>query len=298
MSASHEVSVIIPAFNESSALAGTIEAVRRTFHSAGVTHEIVVVDDGSTDTTAEVARSCGATVVTHPENLGYGAALKSGITHARYGWIAITDADGTYPAEEFVALLKHVPAFDMVVGARTGSRYAGGIFKRVGRWFFKWLAEYVTGRHIPDINSGMRIFRRDFVLAQFRHISSGFSFTTTLTLSMMLESMCVKYVPVPYRSRVGNSHVRYWRDSLRAAQIIFQAIAWYNPIKLYLLLGATALVLSVIGAALAAWSPAGSFSIFLVWAGCMGVLLAFAMGMLAYVLRTMASTGKAPADHS
>jgi glycosyltransferase involved in cell wall biosynthesis len=288
MSGSVNVSVVIPAYNESGAIGEAIRLVRRTFEKAAVTHEIIVVDDGSSDNTAQIAADAGAIVLRHPENLGYGASLKTGIKRARFAWIAITDADGTYPVAEFPLLLKHVPAFDMVVGSRTGSSFRGGVFKRIGRMFFKHFSQFVTGRRIPDINSGMRVFRRDFVLSQMNLISSGFSFTTTLTLSMMLEGQFVKYEPISYYPRIGRSHVRYLRDTLRATQIIVQAVLWYNPVKLFLLYAIAGFLVSLLLALAVVWLCAYTTALVLLWAGLMSGIVLIAIGSLGYIVRAAA----------
>lgn len=280
-----KISVVIPAHNEQTAVAATIKTVHKVFSDNGIATEIIVVDDGSGDSTASVAEQEGATVVRHPENLGYGAALKTGIRHASNDWVAITDADGTYPVEEFPRLLEHVPIFDMVVGARTGKHYHGGPVKRVARVFFRWFSQFVTGRRIPDINSGMRVFRRDFVLSEWDYISSGFSFTTTLTLSMMLSGLFVKYVPVRYSDRVGKSHVRYWTDTIRSAQLIVQAGVWYNPIKIALLLCTLSLFATFVAAAATFLLPAYRVTISVLWGGILVCLILFAFGAHAYICR-------------
>jgi glycosyltransferase involved in cell wall biosynthesis len=292
------VSIVIPAYNEQAAISATIDTVRNVFESHGVKTEVIVVDDGSSDATADIAAGCGATVVRHPENLGYGAALKSGIRCAAHEWIAITDADGTYPADEFPRLLEYVPTFDMVVGARTGKHYHGGLTKRLARFLFRWFSEFVTGRVIPDINSGMRIFRRDFVVSEWEYISSGFSFTTTLTLSMMLSSMFVKYVPIQYNVRVGKSHVRYWRDTLRSAQLIIQVGVWYNPIKIALLLCLSAAAVSLIAGAVVCSLPWLAAPAIILWVGFLCCLLLFALGAHAYICRHIPTAMGSRAIHA
>ena len=289
------LTLIIPAYNEEKAVADVIRSSRNVLSQMGINHEIIVVDDGSSDETAEVARMAGAVVVTHPHNLGYGAALKSGIMQAQYDWIAIVDADGTYPIDEFSALLQYIPTFDMVVGARTGEHYWGSFLKQPTRSAFLWLGEFVTGTHIPDINSGMRIFRKEIALRHFERISSGFSFTTTLTLAMTLEGCFVKYVPISYHPRTGKSHIHPLRDTLRAGQIIVQAILYYNPIKLFLIIALFAVVLSFSTAALTLLVGPHPF-LFLVWAGLALALLFFAFGLLADAIRTRNSGGMSSAS--
>lgn len=229
------VSVVIPAFEEERAVGAVLAEVRRVLTDAGIEHELLVVDDGSADRTADVAGAGGAVVISHPENQGYGRSLKTGITHARHDLIAITDADGTYPPQCLPGLIRLADRYHMVVGQRTGRVYSGGPGKRLGRIIFRGLAEFAAGRRIPDINSGARVFRRSEILPFFPSISTGFSFTTTATLVYLLNGMFVGYVPIDYHPRTGHSKVRYFRDTLRAVQIVVEAILRYNPIKVFLL---------------------------------------------------------------
>ena len=232
------VSVIIPAFNEASAIGPVVARVQRVLEQASIPVEVLVVDDGSTDGTADAATAEGATVVSHPENAGYGRSLKTGILRATHDLIAITDADGTYPVERLPELLALADRFDMVVGQRTGPAYLGNTAKRLARMMFRLIGEFAAGRKIPDINSGLRVFRRSQIVPFFPHISSGFSFTTTATLVYMLSGLFVHYVPIDYHPREGRSKVRYLRDTLRAFQIVVEAILRCNPIKVFLLLAA------------------------------------------------------------
>ena len=157
------ISVVIPAFNKAGAIRRTVEDV----HAAlGATeHEILVVDDGCTDATAEQAAAAGARVVPHLYNMGYGAALKTGIRAARFDTIAITDADGTYPNNELPRLISEMQrGFSMVVAARTGQHYRESVVKTPLRSVLKWLVEFTTGSRIPDVNSGLRVLSRTEVM--------------------------------------------------------------------------------------------------------------------------------------
>jgi glycosyltransferase involved in cell wall biosynthesis len=231
------LTVVIPALNEAKAIVDTIDRMRKVLEDAAIVHEIIVVNDGSSDETGTLARSRGVRVIDHPSPGGYGLSLKDGILVAKYDLIAITDADGTYPCERIPDLVKLVydDGFDMAVGARTGAEYRGTFVKMPARRVFLWLSEYATGRKIDDINSGLRVFRKEIVLRYIGTISNGFSFTTTITLAAMLNGYFVKYTPIEYFKRVGKSHVKYVRDSLRSLQIITESILYYNPLKLFLL---------------------------------------------------------------
>ncbi|MFP6674849.1 MAG: glycosyltransferase family 2 protein [Pirellulaceae bacterium] len=248
------VTVVIPAFNEEGSICEVITSLREALEKADIESEILVVVDGATDATAARAVEVADRVIEHPQNLGYGRSLKTGILSAKHELIAITDADKTYPPESLPGLIRLADRDHMVVGARTGSFYKGGFFKRIGRWVFKCLSEYATGQRIPDINSGMRVFRKSHIVPFFPVISAGFSFTTTSTLVFLLNGLTLHYEPIAYRHRVGRSKVRHLSDSIRALQIIVEAILRCNPIKVFLLLAAPFFVTSLLTfAAFAVW---------------------------------------------
>lgn len=232
------VSVVIPAYNEEASIASVVGAIRKHLAARNIRHEIVIVVDGATDNTEAMARAHADRVIVHPQNLGYGQSLKSGIVAARYELIAITDADQTYPADRLPDLIDLAETHDMVVGARTGPTYRGSMTKVLGRFVFRHLSQFSAGRSIPDINSGMRVFRRSMITRFLPVISAGFSFTTTSTLAYMHNQLTVLYVPIDYHKRDGHSKVRHVRDSLRALQIITETILRYNPIKAFILLAA------------------------------------------------------------
>jgi glycosyltransferase involved in cell wall biosynthesis len=207
-------------------------AFRASDHQA----EIIVVDDCSTDDTASRARETMARVIIHPTNKGYGNALLTGVRNASHTWIAITDADGTYPVDLLPRMLDEAISrdLDMYVGARQGKHFDDHLTKRWARSFFKRFTEFVVGQPIPDVNSGLRIIRRDLIAGCASALSGGFSFTTSITIIAFQSGYHVAYRPIEYFARTGKSHVRYGRDTLRALQIIVMTIVLFNPIKLYL----------------------------------------------------------------
>ncbi len=236
-------SVIVPAFNEEKAIALVVDAIRALPHSP----EVIVVDDGSTDATADAARRCNATVIRHPSNAGYGKSIMDGIRMAQNDIIVITDADGTYPIESIPHLIHKIEeGFEMVVGARSGTAYRGSFLKMPARIVLKFLVEFVTGRSIPDINSGLRAFRKSTVMPYFPHLCQGFSFTTTITLIYMLTAKLVTYIPISYSRRIGRSKVRVVRDSLRTLQYVTEVVVTFNPLKFFLLLSILCSVVSVL----------------------------------------------------
>lgn len=274
------ISVVIPAYNEEASIQEVVQHVRRVLGEADIAHEIVVVDDGSLDGTADEARRAGAAVVRHPQNMGYGRSLKTGILAAEHDLIAILDADRSYPVERLPEMIRLADEYHMVVGARTGQFYRGGWVKRAGRIVFRWLSQFAAGQKIPDINSGMRVFRRRHLLPFFPLISAGFSFTTTTTLVYLLNDLFVYHLPIEYHRRTGRSKVHHVRDSLRALQIIVEAILRCNPIKIFLLLAAPFVVagvtFAIVAVVLRSWS-AGVCSL-LAW-GLASML--FGLGSLA-----------------
>ncbi|MGH2369293.1 MAG: glycosyltransferase family 2 protein, partial [Chloroflexota bacterium] len=242
----HGFSVVIPAVNEEAAVGEVVRRVRQVMEAVSEPYEVIVVDDGSTDRTAEEADEAGATVFRHPQNVGYGAGLKTGILQAQYDHIVITDADGTYPIERIPDLIAEAKRFDMVVGARQGKYYRESWLKEPARIGLGALCRWVTGTPIPDVNSGFRVFRTALARQYFHVISQGYSFTTTITLAALSNGYFVKYVPIDYQKRVGKSKVKLLRDIPRTTQIVFQAVVYYNPIKCFLGFALVCLALAVL----------------------------------------------------
>lgn len=231
------LTVVIPAYNEASGIGAVVNRLSTVLTAAGLPFEIIVVDDGSEDGTGDIARQAvGVKVYRHPRNRGYGAALKTGIRRAQYDTIVMTDADGTYPCEavpQLVALF-HKGHHDMVVGSRTGARVAVPLLRRPGKWIIGHLAEYVAGMPIPDINSGLRVLRRDSVLQLLQLLPDGFSFTTTITLAMMANGFSVEYSAIDYYPRVGRSKIRPIQDMLNFVQLILRMALYFAPLKIFI----------------------------------------------------------------
>lgn len=245
------ISLVIPAYNEEDGILDTIAESKAVLSRLEAVEdwEIVVVNDGSQDRTAERLQGLERVrLVNHPHNAGYGRSLKSGITAAAFDTIVITDADLTYPMDALPALLEmYRKGFDMVVAARTGDEYLGSMIKAPLRSVLKWLVEFTSGREIPDINSGLRVFDKRVCSSYFSHLCDTFSFTTSMTLSYMMTGRFVGYFPIPYRERKGKTKVKLFRDALRTLQYIIQASVYYNPLKIFILLAAMALGMSVLG---------------------------------------------------
>jgi glycosyltransferase involved in cell wall biosynthesis len=231
------VTVVIPAFNEGDHVADQVRAVEGVMKTTGWAFEVIVVDDGSADQTAANAASTGVRVLRRKQNRGYGAALKLGIRHARYQWILITDADGTYPVAAIPGILAAAESNQMVVGARTGESVQVPLMRRPAKWFLTRLASYLAGRRLPDINSGLRLMRASLVERYVHLLPDGFSFTTTITLAATCNGHAVEYLPIDYHARLGQSKIRP-RHAYDFALLILRTIVFFNPLKVFIPLGA------------------------------------------------------------
>ncbi len=239
------VSVLIPAYNEEESLTGTVEAIRKY---AGLVKamEIIVINDGSRDRTGEIARTLPVTLIEHETNTGYGSGLKDGLRQAQHEYILIADADGTYPLEDIPRLLAEAPNYAMVVGARTGAVVKVPPLRKPGKWLITRLAEYLSQRKIPDLNSGFRVFRKDVALRFLTLYPDGFSFTTTITLAMLTNHYKVKFIPINYHRRVGKSSIKPLRDFTNFTILIIRICAYFKPLNVFV---PPALVLILAGVA-------------------------------------------------
>lgn len=270
------VSIVMPAHNEEEGIRSSVEDIRTVMDTLGRSYELLVVDDGSSDTTADLAREAGAKVVSLPKNLGYGGALKAGIGRAKHDTIVITDADGTYPADSIPALLDFAGDYDMVVGARLGENVHIPGARRLPKWFLRKLASYLAGQPIPDLNSGLRVIRRSLV-ERFEHLlPSGFSFTTTITLAALSTDTLVHFHPIDYRPRLGSSKVRPFH-AFEFLMLILRTIVFFNPLKVFLPTGA---VLFLVGFGKFLWDLfIGDFSDTVVM-GFLGAVIVWCVGLL------------------
>jgi glycosyltransferase involved in cell wall biosynthesis len=231
------ISIVIPAYNEEGAIVSGVSEIHAVMDGCNYEYEIIVVDDGSTDRTAELARAEGINVISLPENQGYGAALKTGIRRSKYETIVITDADGTYPARHIPELVDQLGEYDMVVGARIGEHVEAPLIRMPAKWVLRKLASYLAGRHIPDLNSGLRVMKKSLIRRFVHLLPAGFSFTTTITLAALCSGSLVKYSPIDYHARIGKSKIRPGH-AFDFTLLIVRTIVYFNPLKVFLPLGA------------------------------------------------------------
>jgi len=227
------ISIVIPAYNEGQSVTDTLSELNTMLSQNGIEAEIIIVDDGSSDNTSDLALRAGARVLRHHNNRGYGASLKTGITAASNDIIAMTDADGTYPFRYIPEMLESLDDTDMVVGARTGKNVHIPWIRRPAKWALNKLANYVSGHKIPDINSGLRVFRKDTVLHYFPILPNAFSWTTTITLALLCDNYAIKYLPIDYRQRTGKSKIVPW-DAGTFTILILRIAVLFRPLRVFL----------------------------------------------------------------
>lgn len=230
-------SLVVPCFNEEGGVRDTIAQLRGSLRDLGP-YELIVVNDGSTDDTARIlaeegSGDVGLRVLAHRSNQGYGAALKTGIRAAKGEFVVITDADGTYPNQRIPELLEAAHDVDMVVGARTADDVVYPLIRKIPKLFMRAYAIWITRQDIPDLNSGMRVFRRATVERFLNVLPDGFSFTTTITIALMTNRYAVKYVPISYAARIGNSKIKPIRDTLGFFQLILRTGMYFAPLRVY-----------------------------------------------------------------
>ena len=226
------ISVVIPVYNEEEAIGAVLDELIEIVEDKA--YEIIAVDDGSTDNTVKAVQEKPVTLIQHPRNIGYGAAIKTGIKNATNDVIVIIDGDGSYPVNAIPELLKEAEEYDMVVGARVGKEVKIQLYRRPAKWFLSKLANYLADTKIPDLNSGMRIFRRKEVEKFYNILPNKFSFTTTITLAYHTTGLLVKYVPINYYKRAGKSKIRPFKDGFNFIMLILRTITYFNPLKVFL----------------------------------------------------------------
>lgn len=233
------LSIILPVYNEQKAIEETIFQLIQVKKNIDFDVEIILINDGSSDNTEVILRKLSQEdfrIIHHQRNLGYGAALKTGVRAAKYAYIAITDADNTYPNNRIPEFFHKVLEndIDMMVGARTGKSVKISLIRKSAKWVLTKIANYLANVKIPDINSGFRIMKKEVVKSFLKILPDGFSFTTTITLAMEINGYSIKYEPIDYFGRKGKSKFKPIEDTLNFLQLIMRTILYFNPLKIFI----------------------------------------------------------------
>jgi glycosyltransferase involved in cell wall biosynthesis len=229
-----QVSVIIPAFNEGDSIAGVVSQVREVIEGTDYSFEIIVVDDASKDNTLEIAESQGAKVIRHEHNRGSGAARKTGICASQGEWVLMIDADGSYPAEAIPEILRPLDTVHQVIGARTVERGSHRILRTLAKETIRWLASYIVNKRIPDLNSGLRAFRKSEMLKFLYLIPDGFSCVSSMTLAFLANDLPVQFVPIDYFKRIGRSKFHPVRDTYQYMLTVIRIVAYFAPLNVFM----------------------------------------------------------------
>ena len=253
--------VVLPCYNEEGHVLEEIERISLAMDASGLSYELLVIDDASTDNTLKVVQSASATypnmrILPFHRNGGSGTARRIGTREARGEIVVWTDADMTYPNEripELIQMLLADPTIDQVVGARTAEKGTYKALRVPAKWLIRRIAEWLSGTKIPDLNSGLRAFRRQVSLPYLRLLPPGFSCVTTLTMSFLHNQHDIRYVPIEYATRAGTSKFHFVRDAYRYILQVVRMVMYFNPLKVLmppalwlLLLGVVKVVYDVV----------------------------------------------------
>lgn len=231
MTKERKICVIMPAYNEADAIGEVLDKLIPMAGKHG--WEVIVVDDGSSDDTGKIAEGCGAKVLTHSHNQGYGASLSTGVKATNADVVVFIDSDGQQDQSDIPRLLEHIDKYDMVAGARTKDSHID-LHRRPGKKVLKWFADYLAKEKIPDINSGFRAFKRD-VLQRYLHLMPvGFSFSTTSTFAMLKGGHQIKWIPIKTTRRIGTSTVKQLKHGPEVMMLMLRLTVLFDPLRVFL----------------------------------------------------------------
>lgn len=241
-----DVSVVLPIYNEADHLIKEVERIRDALDASSLTYEIIAVDDGSTDGSAEILESIdGIRKILFPTNRGSGFVRRVGTQLARGRYVVWTDVDMTYPNDRIPDLIGELADVDHVVGARTSEEGTLKFLRIPAKWLIRRLAQFLTKSSIPDLNSGLRAFRRDVALQYLHLLPDGFSCVTTLTMAFLSNGYHIRYTPIEYRARSGTSKFHWWSDTRRYLLQVIRMTMLYNPLRVLMPIGLVVLASGV-----------------------------------------------------
>jgi len=243
MSDEQKVSVIMPAYNESLAIGDVLDRLLPMPQKHR--WEVIVVDDGSEDGTGKIAEQHQAKVLTHPYNRGYGASLKTGLHAASGDVVVIMDSDGQHDENDIPRLLNEIDNHDMVVGERVKGSHNDWV-RKPGKWVLGKVANILAGRKIPDLNSGLRAYRKDLLMKLIHLMPDGFSFSTTSTVAYFSMNFRIKYIPIKVKARLGTSTVKQVRHGFETILLMIRLIVLFNPLKIFMPVALTMLLVGLI----------------------------------------------------
>jgi glycosyltransferase involved in cell wall biosynthesis len=252
---SGEISIIIPALNEAAVVGDVVASVSSILPEA----EVVVVNDGSVDATAQAAEAAGARVISHDRTMGYGAALRTGIEGTVREYVLFCDADGQHTAADVLRVAEAAGAADMVVGTRDRASHVQ-LNRRLGKWVLRRFADFLAGERIPDLNSGLRIIRRSVILRYLHLMPRGFSFSTTSTFALLKGGYRIRWIPITVQQRTGVSTVRQWKHGPQAIMLMIRLSVLFEPLKVFLCADAVLLLLGFVSLTLDI-KTAGQFAV-------------------------------------
>jgi glycosyltransferase involved in cell wall biosynthesis len=241
-----DVSIVLPVYNEVEHLREEIDRIRGAMDASEYTYEIIVIDDGSTDGSAELAATIeGIRFIRFLQNRGSGSSRKAGTGMARGRVTVWTDVDMTYPNDTIPQLVKELDGYDQVVGARTTEEGTKKALRVPAKWFIRRLASFLTSTKIPDLNSGFRAFRTDVARQYINQLPPGFSCVTTMTMTFLSGGYSVKYIPIEYGKRAGQSKFHPIKDTRRYGIQVVRMVLSYNPLRIFMPIGFVLLGLGI-----------------------------------------------------
>ena len=225
-----KISVIIPTYNEAQTVGDLVSKIVELYPE----FEVLVINDGSTDDTSAVAKDAGAKVHNHPYNIGNGAAVKSGIRHAKGEILVFMDGDGQHDPKDILRLTKYIPNYDMVVGARS-KKDQTSLGRALGNKIYNWLASYVAKFDIKDLTSGFRAIKSDIAQQFLYLLPNSYSYPATLTLAALRTGRALKYIPIKVKVRkAGKSNIKIFKDGIRFFMIIVKICTLFSPFRIFL----------------------------------------------------------------